>query len=86
MKISGVNIPYKNGVYLSRMMKSTVQIRTLCRIFQGTFSLVLTCAYVFDLARGGIEKPTKNLPNLFSKESTGSKKPPNPAIAIADMG
>lgn len=50
------------------------------------FSLVPTCACVFDLARGGVDKSTKNLPSLFSKESAGAKKRPNPAIAIADMG
>lgn len=50
------------------------------------FSLVPTCACVFDLARGGVDKSTKNLPSLFSKKSPGAKKPPSPAIAIADMG
>lgn len=85
MKVLGVNIPYKrckssdnDGGNGSNQNDSSNIPRH--------FSLVLTCAYVFDLARGGIDKPTKNLPNLFSKESTESKKQPNPAIAIADMG
>lgn len=84
MKVSGVNIPYKrckssdnDGGNGSNQNDSSNIPRHL--------SLVLTCAYVFDLARGSIDKPTKNLPNLL-KESTESKKPPNPAIAIADMG
>lgn len=85
MEVSGINIPDRR-CSLWTTMKATALVNALCRNNPRHFSLAPTCACVFDLARGGVDKSTKNLPNLFSKESPGAKKAPNQAIAITDIG
>lgn len=83
-QVSSVNVPDK-WCNLSTTMKATVQVKTLCRVFQG---LVPTCACAFGLARG-CRQTNKEPPKSLLKGINGvylKTAQSNPVIAIANMG